>query len=255
MYIYVSGSNIIPRKWGGIFGQEWISSLSNSLQPAMNQKTGQQVQFKQLPITIVVGGFGSGKTSLLQHMIETQERSSRVAIVVNSTSEVDMDGALLQQSDNSDDDLSLKVIELNSSCICCSNVNEILKEVRQLADSCLYDYCIIEAAATVDLGALIRILSNSDSNEKERKSGNSSNRNYFIDTTIAVVDAVNCLHALKKRDGRGSCADIKPDIIENIIYNQIKVAELVVVNRCDQLLERYIYYIYIYIYVYIYIFI
>lgn len=240
MYLYESGSNIIPRKWGGIFGQEWISSLSNSLQPATNQEIGQQVQFKQLPITIVVGGYGSGKTSLLQHMIETQERYSHVAVVVNSTNEVDMDGALLQQSDNSDDDLSLKVIELNNSCICCSNENEILKEVRQLADSCLYDYCIVEAAATVDLGALTRILLNSDSNEKDHKSGDSSNRNYFIDTTIAVVDAVSCLHALKKKDGRGSRADIKPDTIENIKYNQIKVAELVVINRCDQLLERYL---------------
>jgi G3E family GTPase len=166
---------------------------------------------------------------MIQHMIEMQESSLRVVVIVNSISEVDMDGALLQQSDDTGshgDNLGLKVIELNNSCICCCNEKEILKEVRQLADSCLYDYCIIEGAATVDLGSLTKIL-------LECNSGNSSSRNYFIDSTIAVIDAVNCLLALKTRKDKENCTDIK--IMESIMYNQIKVAELVVVNRCDQL--------------------
>lgn len=194
----IIGANNIPRKWGGIFGQEWLQSIENgggstggSNGTLKNGETKGK-EFKQLPVMIMTGDFGAGKTTIIQHILANQTTCLRIAVIVNTIADVSMDSAVLQQSSKSEDEnckdnaADLFVVEICNCCICCSTAEEIVKEVHGIVELGVYDYCIVEASATIDLSSLTNNLNGCSSSS------------FYIDTTIAVVDAVTCLSALKR---------------------------------------------------------
>jgi G3E family GTPase len=226
---FCCADNVLPRKWGGVFGQEWIQNLTFQGHQSGTGKSesGDIIKsVKPLPILILVGGFGSGKTALLQNIVANQGCCDMIAVIVNTIAEVNFDGSLLQQSslaDESSDCCTYKVFEINNCCVCCSKAQELLLEVQKIADTGKFDYCIIEACAAADLAALINILS--------FQGKNNTKNTFYVDNTVAVVDAASCLAAMaekKKATGSKTVGDMN-----TILYGQIRTAEMIVINKCD----------------------
>ena len=233
-----AAGDLIPRKWGGVFGQEWMSSILTgscnimSIGSPSNMKgeegKGLLKPVSILNILIVVGALGSGKTSLLQSILANQGTCQRIAVIVNSLSSLNFDGTLLQESGEKDDDendcSTFKLFEINECCMCCSGQVRLLAEMQRIADSGEYDYCIIEASATADLFTLKKLLSN-----VQKNTGCGS---FLIDNTVAVVDAATCLQAATSR----SISKKEPsqlDAIENIMYRQVRAADIILINKID----------------------
>ena len=228
---------LVPRKWGGVFGQEWILSL-NEIPVVTEGKSVVGVKpHRYLPIMIVVGAFGSGKTSLIQSILANQGSCQLIAVIVSTIIDINFDAALLQQGGEVDDKLvdcsTFKIIESNR----CTSELDIIAEVRKVAQDEEFDYCIVEAAATVDLPRLKRMFTTAqnenDNNNSNSSGGKGGGCTFYLDNVVAVVDGATCLSAVIEKKNSVKSKNIQGGVIQSIMYRQIQAAEVIIINKLD----------------------
>lgn len=134
-----------------------------------------------LPVTILTGFLGSGKTTFLNYLL-SHNQGEKLAIVENEFGEVSIDSALLKHSQ------TMELIELSNGCICCSVRGELTEALHELLDKIergdvTIDRLILETTGLADPGPIIQAFF---VDERIRNS-------VYLDAVITLVDAEHAL--------------------------------------------------------------
>lgn len=183
---------------------------------------------KTVPITLLTGYLGAGKTTLINHVLNNQE-GYKVAVIVNDIGEVNIDanligkGGYVQEEDSS-------LVPLQNGCICCTLKVDLMQQIADIISTKKFDYILIEASGVCEplpIAQTITVLS-----EESAKYG--LPEICRLDNVVTVVDS------LRLRD-EFNCGDnlVKEDIddedIENLLIQQIEFCTKIILNKVDEL--------------------
>lgn len=87
----------------------------------------------KIPVTVITGFLGSGKTTLIRHLLQNSG-GRRIAVVVNEFGELGIDGDLIRscQVCQDDDAAEANIVELTNGCLCCTVQEEFLPTMQEL---------------------------------------------------------------------------------------------------------------------------
>jgi G3E family GTPase len=115
-----------------------------------------------LPLLLLTGFLGSGKTSTLQHWLShTTVPLKRVAVIINDFGEINVDAALLQRR-------QLELRSITGGCVCCQSFDDLVEQVSRLADSADFDLVWIETSGLADPEEVLDHLSSAELQDKTR---------------------------------------------------------------------------------------
>ena len=108
----------------------------------------------RVPITLLSGFLGSGKTSALTHLLENRA-GIKVGVIVNDVASVNIDAKLIANPSLMGGDASAMLesggtIELQNGCACCSLADELLISVQSLLDKRSFDAVVVELSGVAD---------------------------------------------------------------------------------------------------------
>lgn len=182
---------------------------------------------KIVPVTILTGYLGAGKTTLINHVLNNQE-GYKVAVIVNDIGEVNIDADLIGKGGvvNQQDD---SLVPLSNGCICCTLKVDLMKQIVELVKSEKFDYILIEASGICEPMPIVQtltVLSDDTGSYGIPKICR-------LDNVVTVVDALRlatefgCGEDLTKED-------IDEEDIENLLIQQIEFCNTIVLNKVDE---------------------
>ena len=156
-----------------------------------------------VPIIILAGFLGSGKTTILNYLLRNSA-GSKIGVIVNDFGELNIDTMLISAETD-------RKLEMTNGCICCSVDGGELDETISALLTARPDVIVIEASGLAEPEELARMVILSP-NKKVGYGG-----------MVYVVDALNYRKTVEKHRS---------------LNQHIKAADLVVLTKCDQLSEK-----------------
>ena len=183
---------------------------------------------KIIPVTLLTGYLGSGKTTLVNYVLNNQ-KGYKVAVIVNDIGEVNIDASLIQKGGvvNQTDD---SLVPLQNGCICCTLKVDLMKQIVELAKTGKFDYILIEASGICEPIPIAQTIT-AISSEAASYGLPEICR---LDNVVSVVDALR----LATEFGCGSYLqndNVDEEDIENLIIQQIEFCNLIVLNKVDEI--------------------
>ena len=153
-----------------------------------------------LPLTIIGGFLGAGKTTLIQRLL-TQSGGRRIAVLVNDFGKLNIDAKLIAQA-------GADTIELTNGCVCCSIGDDLNGALIQLESRVKdFDHVVIEASGVSDPWKIAQI--------------GLLNAGYRLDGVMVMIDAVAVTELLNNPR------------YEDTVFRQCRRADLLLINKID----------------------
>ncbi len=187
---------------------------------------------QKIPATVITGFLGSGKTSLIRHLIE-QNRGKKLAFLINEFGDLGIDRDVLLgcgMEDCTDDD----IVELANGCICCTVADDFLPSMEKLLDRPdRPDHILIETSGLALPKPLVKAF-----NWPEIKA------QVTVDGVITVVDSKALTEGRFADDEEAVTAQRQADDsldhdnpLEEVFEDQLACADMIILNKTDLLSE------------------
>ena len=186
----------------------------------------------KIPATVVTGFLGSGKTTLIRHMLQNAN-GRRIALIINEFGDLGVDGDILKGCGDetcTEDD----VVELSNGCICCTVAEDFVPTMQKLLDRPNPpDHIVIETSGLALPQPLVRAFNWPEISTK-----------VTVDGVVTVVDgqAVSegrFAHNVAAVDAQRAMDDNldHETPLSELFEDQIACADMIVVNKSDLLGE------------------
>lgn len=199
--------------------------------------------FSPLPVTVLSGFLGAGKTTVLNHILANRE-GLRVAVIVNDMSEVNIDAALVRGGPGEstlENEVALnrseeRLVEMSNGCICCTLREDLLIEVNQLAKEGKFDYLVIESTG------ISEPLPVAETFTFEDEDGQSLSHIARLDTLVTVVDGANFLaqyrEAQSLAEAGESLGEEDERNVADLLVDQIEFCDVLLISKTDLISEK-----------------
>jgi cobalamin biosynthesis protein CobW len=185
---------------------------------------------KKVPVTIVTGFLGAGKTTLIRHVLENV-RGRRLALIVNEFGDVGVDGEILRScgAESCPDE---NIVELANGCLCCTVADDFVPTIEALlAHEKRPDHIVVETSGLALPKPLVKAFDWPDLRAR-----------VTVDGVIAVVDGpavaggrfADDPQAVQRQRAADQSVD-HDNPLEEVYEDQLLCADLVVLNKADLL--------------------
>ncbi len=190
---------------------------------------------QRIPVTVLSGYLGSGKTTILNNVLNNRE-GLRVAVIVNDLSEVNIDSTLIKEG-AAISRIDEKLVEMSNGCICCTLREDLLVEVKRLAEENKYDYILIESTGIGEPLPIAQTFSYVD-----EESGIDLSEYCRLDTMVTVVDAFRFWNDFSSgetlMDRKQAANEEDQREVVDLLIDQIEFCDVLVLNKCDLVNEK-----------------
>jgi G3E family GTPase len=156
---------------------------------------------KRIPVTVVTGFLGSGKTTLINRIL-AEQHGRKIAVIVNEFGEVSIDGQLIVQNDQEE------LVEFNNGCLCCTVRGDLIDTLDRLQQRSELDAILIETTGLADPAPVASTFFMEDKLTSKTR----------LDSFIALADAVNIEQNLAQSEEA---------------QEQIAFADIILLNKVD----------------------
>ena len=182
---------------------------------------------KEIPVLLLTGYLGSGKTTLVNHILANKQ-GIRFAVIVNDIGEVNIDADLIQKGGivgKKDESL----VALQNGCICCTLKTDLIEQIGEIMRMERFDYIVIEASGICEPEPIAQTICSIP-----RLGGMYTQYGICrLDCITTVVDALRlqdefaCGNDLTRKG-------IDEEDIENLIIQQIEFCNIILLNKAAE---------------------
>ena len=186
---------------------------------------------KIVPITLLTGYLGAGKTTLINHVLSNQE-GYKVAVIVNDIGEINIDAELIQKGGIVREQDS-NLVPLSNGCICCTLKVDLMQQIVELIKTGKFDYILIEASGICEplpIAQTITVLS-------EQTEAYGLPKICRLDNVVTVVDAARLAYEFGAGENLVK-QNLDEEDIENLLIQQIEFCNTIVLNKVDEVSEE-----------------
>jgi G3E family GTPase len=155
---------------------------------------------KIIPVSVLTGFLGAGKTTLVNHILREQSEY-KFGLIINEIGEIGIDGQLVQTETED-------VVEMSNGCICCTIRKDLVKGIQKLLKRSNLDYILIETTGIADPGPVAQTFLNVPQLQQYAR----------LDSIITLVDAENIRQQLEET---------------KVAKEQIALADFILLNKTD----------------------
>ena len=188
----------------------------------------------QLPVTVLSGFLGAGKTTVLNHILNNRD-GLRVAVIVNDMSEINIDAATVK-NEISFNRAEEKLVEMSNGCICCTLREDLLEEIGRLAHEGKYDYLVIESTGISEPLPVAETFTFAD------EDGKSLSEISRLDSMVTVVDALNFLKDYDEAEFLNevgeSLGEEDERSVADLLVEQVEFADILLISKTDLVSEQ-----------------
>ncbi|MFB4328793.1 GTP-binding protein [Paenibacillus sp. CR_12] len=188
----------------------------------------------RIPVTVLSGYLGSGKTTVLNHVLHNRE-GLKVAVIVNDMSEVNIDADLVR-GEGSLSRTDEKLVEMSNGCICCTLREDLVQEVQKLAQENRFDYILIESTGISEPVPVAQTFVYPD-----EVSGVQLSDLARLDCMVTVVDANRFWKDFSSGqsllDRKEALSEEDTREVVDLLIEQVETCDVLLLNKCDLVSE------------------
>ena len=186
---------------------------------------------KRLPVTVITGFLGAGKTTVLRHLLVNS--GQRLAVMVNEFGSVGLDGDLIRSCGFCpEEELDGRLVELNNGCLCCTVQDDFLPTIERLLERAdQLDGIVVETSGLALPDPLLQALNWPAIRSRVHVNGVVT---LTDGAALAAGSPVGDPEALERQRRDDPSLD-HLTAVEDLFKDQLDAADLVLISRADRL--------------------